>query len=474
MNAVLSGTLCNLRWPNDLKEIGMTYPEKKRIHFFLKLAIPQIIAHHVRYNNAVKNVPLKIQNKDVVLPLSLSFIYNANGSCKDIMLLLNKDKVGVVGKGGQRAVKLSYSLKHGIKVAKKELLPNELSAMQYLLAHHSPGLPRIFGIRECIDRKSSKVKLQYFEELYQTSLGSLIGSEKLNHSFVKLFYIYDLIQGFYSLQTHLVSQKVDSKEVSHPFFHRDFKPDNILVNGKRASFTDFGLANILDAYVGTVPYMSPAMVAHALSAKEKKDTIDFTIRHGSALDSWSLGICIAIILINRFSQIPSFKNCQVPPLKFIESRLSPTEKIQNKKFANLTQEEVDHEIEELKFKALNHADDKILFPLWGLVGKMLQVSPEKMAPAKEILQIVEDIFYKSHPLARFKVNVKKVHDATKLSLQSLQNFLKKDSIQKSCTQQKPEKFVFSLKNFRIKTTESGIKMQLDLNTLSEKLQEIKG
>jgi serine/threonine protein kinase len=99
---------------------------------------------------------------------------------------------------------------------------------------------------------------------------------------------------------HVLSQLSSALEYLHtrspPIGHRDIKPENILVAkrdeiGIHVKFADFGLsraADLLESFVGSLPYAAPEIYLKAADLKgTAKDT------YGVAVDIWSLGVVIA-------------------------------------------------------------------------------------------------------------------------------------------------------------------------------------
>lgn len=426
----LQSKLLSWRWPKEIDQLRISYLEKRAINAFLELAIPQILLDQSPYQNITKHRIIGINNKLLTLPISIYFVYNTKNQCEDIILLLNRKKGGVVGAGSQCSPKICFSLLMGKKIVKKPICHNELPLIKTILAHPNQGLPTIIGIRETLDKKTLKNKVHYFETLFEHSLSSLIGTPKLNSASLKLFYIIDLLAGLSALQSFQFTQelkfKTDRSQETKSFnffcLHRDLKPDNILIKGSNAVIIDFGFSNILEGFAGTYPYMSPSMVSKNLSDATNFEIISYNVSYGKAFDIWSLGVCIAVIILNSFSNLSKFKHQKVPPLRFLENRLDPNSSLPNRRFVDLKQDEVDREIEMYKAQCNQQPNSQVLYQLWTLVGKMLRDDPQKTISSKEALHYAKEILEKD-PFSKICSDMHKAQQAFKEKVQMLKQIM---------------------------------------------------
>jgi serine/threonine protein kinase len=156
------------------------------------------------------------------------------------------------------------------------------------------------------------------------------------------------------------------------FFHRDFKPENILVRGEVIKIADFGLAREIRSlppytdYVSTRWYRAPECLLGSTS-------------YNSPVDVWAIGVIMAE-LYNLKPLFPGttqrdtlMKICNIlgPPLNWNEG-LMLAKKIDFKFFSNLSSS--------LKISIPNATQEAL-----DLISQMLQWDPSKRPSAQSLL-----------------------------------------------------------------------------------------
>jgi len=281
-----------------------------------------------------------------------------------IISKLSEGSFGVVYKAVDCFTKNVVAIKRFKLKERGEGIPE--NALREISALKSLNHPNIIKITDIIhNKKNLKIVLNYYEYDLYTYMNYLERlSMGLSYDTIKTF-IYKMLSGIYYCH-------------SHGIFHRDLKPQNILigVSGPKPSpvICDFGLArsfissNNFTSRVVTRWYRGPEILLGSNT-------------YGAAIDIWSLG-CIFAEMISFKTLFPG--NSDIDQLKKILRTLgTPTED----EWDGITKMK-NYSIHWSKYRGNGLYEIFKDFDLDGvdLLNKMLQVVPSNRISAKMALQ----------------------------------------------------------------------------------------
>lgn len=177
-------------------------------------------------------------------------------------------------------------------------------------------------------------------------------------------------------------------------FHGDISPRNIVCTNDEKGNTTFKLIDYsggdLKSLCWTRGWGSPEYVAYAQSKGPYKhlSTTEFNIKFGRQKDAWSLGLIIGSLLRRTGHEHISKEG--KPCFSFILSRLkvSPEGILDDSAIADITQEEIDDKIREIKEQVKSTVSDKILqnslLNWWSAINNWLTVDPMKRPNVSEV------------------------------------------------------------------------------------------
>lgn len=388
---VYSGCILQLKWP----EQGVNTAERIVLRGFVTAAIPSVLAQTEDNLTFRKKQAHLAGQISWVLPLTVTFLRDVRG-ITGIVLLLNKARGTVLEGGGQRIPKIAYDLLNGY-VVKKEASPTEVKVVDYLRTHPSRGTVGIVGRRVVVDAKMGQIKHQYFELYRPKPLTHWIGRPVLNLPLFKLYLISSVLKGLQQFHT----RKIPScNPLAGAFisFQGDLKPANLLLSDLGVFITDFGASNLCQNLCFSRVYAHPVM--QKLGRQERKDWCPFQEKHGAQLDMWSVGILMAIVLRNAFS---NQSNAHVPPFSFIEKYLTCIYK-----YPEVAQEEIDCDIARYKMEDSQKVASSVLEPLWELVHRCLRVNVQEIISLEQAINCTDQLLVSHSP--RLKAALDKVDD----------------------------------------------------------------
>lgn len=367
-----------LTWPVQLADLHLTEQEQAILVNFFKAVNPQIKKCYEPSRSFAKQIIHPVGITRWRLPISVTFLFNAAGKLKGVVLLLNSTRGKAFKEGGQRVPKTAYELLRGIFVVKKNILDNEEQLIDHLMQRKRCGAAQIFGKRAIWDKKSGIRKKQYFEALYQGDLGSRIGSLQLFNPIYSLFIIHSLLKELQTLQ-QLQIEKWEKTGKTYSSFHGDIKPWNILIGERGVAFTDYGMSNQTSGRAGSLGYACPILFNHM--EMTPSEIREFLEENGKKLDLWSLGVVLVVLLRNQFSSYPGLQ-LFCPPLAFIEKRIHRGRFHQ---FGEVTQQEVDEELSRNKEIFATGPYATLLGELWDLAAHFLKVNLQQTATLDDAL-----------------------------------------------------------------------------------------
>eukprot|EP00123_Amoebidium_parasiticum_P010886 comp20389_c1_seq1/m.25779 comp20389_c1_seq1/g.25779 ORF comp20389_c1_seq1/g.25779 comp20389_c1_seq1/m.25779 type:complete len:414 (-) comp20389_c1_seq1:36-1277(-) len=259
-------------------------------------------------------------------------------------LVVEKD----IGKGSTSAVHAAIDLNTGAKVAMKRMPRNASNCLQILRERDTHKLASATGhphIVKCIDVYEDGHKMTLILEYLQGGdlLDYIPPDEGLQ------------VQEVLRFSEHLLCALVHLHDLG--IAHRDIKPENCLLSSDKQTLKlcDFGHAVcdtstiLLSENCGTLPYMSPEMVARRV--------VDFR-----TADVWSAGCVIFAMATGRFPWCLA-ANTNSEYLLYAQGKHSAEE---GKRWAKL-----DPQLREI-------------------IELMLVIDPKKRATAKEVLEMIRE------------------------------------------------------------------------------------
>jgi len=203
----------------------------------------------------------------------------------DPPVVLGSGVSGSVRKAKHRTTGKVYAVKTMQLEASEEFIEKKLVELKTLMASDHPNIVGFHGAFY-----NDGVLSFVLEYMDRGTIADLLAKVKAIPLHVLAKMTYELLQGLNYLhkKLHLI--------------HRDFKPQNILLNSSGAiKITDFGVsgeiansASFLQSFVGTLKYMSPSRI------KGQK--------HSSKSDLWSFGIVVLECALGEYPYGPDDLN----------------------------------------------------------------------------------------------------------------------------------------------------------------------
>lgn len=212
----------------------------------------------------------------------------------------------------------------------------------------------------------------------------------------KARYILSLLKGLASI--HALTASVEaSGSVAIPVFHGDIKLENIMFDSltdqpRLIDFDCFGDWHILVGSNGWyAPESSKFMSSLDAPCMTREDIWQFNRDYGQAMDLWNMALVFATILTKPVSNAYFVSTCFYPPFSFLHNRLNGRNQAAryHQDMMQLTQKEIDAEMEHFLQQLPDNEEGRILFSLWAVVIAMLKVDADKREPAAHLVRVLE-------------------------------------------------------------------------------------
>jgi len=368
-------------WPEPLEQIKVSQEEKNKLEQIIKQIQIKLatmprgkIVGSMRSSNCPRRLFVGEKFAFVVL--------NRHGGMK----LFPKE-----GKQ-QKQIKYVWDCYSRSFWLKKHVLScKQINCIKYLIngpnvGDSALGLPKLS--EDSVSFKQKK-KLRYFEKLAPCSLLEWLSKNRpnLKITFQTICGLMDAVRKIHMVRYHPCAFEVfDASTRSalqfdfpHTLFHGDISPNNIICEGGgknvRFMLTDFyGIGHLKIAW--TPGWGSPETMQFLKTHSYKGlNEEQFCSKYGAKKDTWAMGMLIGSILQGGMHK---FFNFYLPCFSFVRKRLDisfnrDTIRLLDSKLANISQKEVDNEIDSLMQKQGNEAT-KVL---WGFVKKYLRVNPDE-------------------------------------------------------------------------------------------------
>jgi serine/threonine protein kinase len=415
-----------LVWPQDISRLGITDVQKNELDAILSEVAPLAFGSRFRTGSSyslsfektnTRGRTLQLfsyrtgETKKFQLPLTVTIVKRKPQRLNSFLLWTKQ----VVAEGGERRVRLAYDLMKGefraLKRCESEI---EELVLRHFRSYPSPGIERViqFYNPQKSDHGVSIKKQHLVEPLFEGTLSSLYLQIKEQKDILSV--MRQLLTGLTALHDFTpktISVSSDPRELdtitttttTYPkAFHLDIKPHNILLrrlpSGEwDARLIDFGLVNTFFPGNGTPGYRPPEDMRLLCEVQPEgpegsrspdisgQQIVEKTASYNQKKDVWQLGLTFTTLLTQHLGNLKKEKILVIiPPLQCIENAFRKGEKNGHLDghIADLTQEEVDADLAELK--AETPAD---YAPLWNeLISKMLQVDPMQRFSSKEALE----------------------------------------------------------------------------------------
>jgi len=302
----------------------------------------------------------------------------------------------IIGKGGEKEVKLAYNLTAGEFYAKKEVQPEEMIVFNALRAPPYQGLPRYVFNTE----KNGKSHL--YQPLYDCDIERAISTGLFRSRESRLFVIRKILEALVNFHQHMITglhykddESVDRVIPPFPAMHADIKPGNIVIDQEtlEVMLIDLGISTRLDRLSGSIYYLDPHAMGRPFGTS-KREWVEYHRRLGQKRDVWGAGLVIAGILFGFDEGLPK--------LPFIKRCRPRFPKCYGMRIHNLFGPNFENDEQEITYKVSRISDYSIqeFFdnmgtteePLVGLLKGMLRVDPEERFTSEQSLREFQSIF----------------------------------------------------------------------------------
>lgn len=373
LNLELSSKIYKIHWPDDLNEINITQNEKFLLEKRIIKLIPNLpdkenydsTIHSPKSNSCPRRLMITKKHWFVILNNKNTLLENQRNQCERITNV--------------------WDCKNGETWHRKALLSDkQKNCLSYLIYSPNSGLS-FYGLPKMqIDTKISD-KFCYFEEKATQTLSGWLQAKPM----IKIKSIVGLVDAvgkihqsfyepskFYCLNSPEMTTRFSSP---HRLFHGNISPNSIYCVSDeeintRLILSDFYRIGDLSNISWSRGWASPEAISF-LYLKEYKemDSDEFMVNFGAKKDSWALGLIVGSLILKNINIIYGIP---FPPFKFITEKIKfdlQKKIIDETEIANITQEEINREIEYLIESEENY-NARIL---WGFVKKLLIVNPDE-------------------------------------------------------------------------------------------------
>lgn len=400
-------------WPEDLTLLGLKNEEMETIDQVIKNVLTLLVARFKEITltwtkRSVKCIDIKEQKTafEAILPITWGIFETARSTY--IFLF---PKTAFIS-GGERKIRWCYNSTTGSFFLKKRIVglfeKFLIGMMQDARQKRGISTSELLW-REGLDKKGRK-KLQLIEPLRDGNLLILFGKEPFANFSTRYSLIKDLLQEIKDLHQIKIRDifftraGIETPLPPYGAFHLDIKLENLLVSKElqrwRGEISDFGesaahpkgacfsVGFTSPEYIQFYKEIRPLGIDAPLPLESSAAFVDFNLEYAQKRDIWAMGLVLLAIALGKTEVVKwkeAEKQCSavIAPLQCLKRAIEST----NNKIShypeegvlNLTQDELDRELEKLEQEMIIKENGKAeqLKPLFKVIKEMLQIDPKK-------------------------------------------------------------------------------------------------
>ena len=366
-------------WPEDLRKISMTEDEVKDVE--------KIASHY-----------FSILQKEVPKSVSFYHLRRKNKECCRTIIVSNKKIFVSLIRKTKNHIKYMWETSKGQLYLKKQIFRTfELNlyktikfqrANQGIPDNAKKSLPKIGEVYESIPNSN----MYLVEKHMLSNLEALLENSHKNFHVNSIIELQNTLMFLHSIRYQpeafiFSSQNASSAPYHGKVYHGNLSLQNIICEIRKDSlypryiFTNFSEGCSGEKISWTLGWGSPETLKFHQQNKADSFPLFFNQTYGTKKDIWAFALIIGSIINESSSTTQIF-----PSFSFISSKLTIDfwgNVVDDSKIAEVTQKEIDAEIDQLiensrcKYKSDN------LVTLWQVIKKWLRVDPDERPSLKQ-------------------------------------------------------------------------------------------